>query len=168
MYKRCFLGWLNGLNGGSSRDQDHSFVTDQPVTWLFPGPHLYFHKAPCVNALSPGRPPHLVDANALGQPFALSISQSRNWPPTFPIYGSVEVCFFYLHHVFTFPALCSCLPPGSQYITCKLQNCSDGNRGKPFPGFIIPNSLVVQDEYVFIQVGFICALPPGLASLKDN
>ncbi|PWA25854.1 hypothetical protein CCH79_00001748 [Gambusia affinis] len=40
----------------------------------------------------------------------------------------------------------------SQYITCKLQNCSDGNKGKPFPGFIIPNSLVVQDEYVFIQV----------------
>uniref|UniRef100_A0A3P9M068 PKD domain-containing protein n=2 Tax=Oryzias latipes TaxID=8090 RepID=A0A3P9M068_ORYLA len=40
----------------------------------------------------------------------------------------------------------------SQYVTCKLQNCSDGNKGKPFPGFIIPNSLVVQDEYVFIQV----------------
>ncbi|CAK6953117.1 VPS10 domain-containing receptor SorCS1-like [Scomber scombrus] len=40
----------------------------------------------------------------------------------------------------------------SQYITCKLQNCSDGNKGKPFPGFIIPDSLVVQDEYVFIQV----------------
>ncbi|KAK5608259.1 VPS10 domain-containing receptor SorCS1, partial [Crenichthys baileyi] len=40
----------------------------------------------------------------------------------------------------------------SQYITCKLQNCSDGNKGKPFPGFIISNSLVVQDEYVFIQV----------------
>uniref|UniRef100_A0A8C5HQ82 VPS10 domain-containing receptor SorCS1-like n=1 Tax=Gouania willdenowi TaxID=441366 RepID=A0A8C5HQ82_GOUWI len=40
----------------------------------------------------------------------------------------------------------------SQYITCKLQNCSDGNKSKPFPGFIIPNSLVVQDEYVFIQV----------------
>eukprot|EP00064_Thunnus_orientalis_P007609 superscaffoldBa00000855_g7631 len=46
----------------------------------------------------------------------------------------------------------SCLPTGSQYITCKLQNCSDGNKGKPFPGFIIPDSLVVQDEYVFIQV----------------
>ncbi|MEQ2225552.1 VPS10 domain-containing receptor SorCS1, partial [Ilyodon furcidens] len=40
----------------------------------------------------------------------------------------------------------------SQYITCKLQNCSDGNKSKPFPGFIISNSLVVQDEYVFIQV----------------
>ncbi|KAM4607451.1 VPS10 domain-containing receptor SorCS1-like [Polymixia lowei] len=40
----------------------------------------------------------------------------------------------------------------SQYITCKLQNCSDANKGKPFPGFIIPDSLVVQDEYVFIQV----------------
>uniref|UniRef100_A0A3B4FAF9 VPS10 domain-containing receptor SorCS1-like n=1 Tax=Pundamilia nyererei TaxID=303518 RepID=A0A3B4FAF9_9CICH len=38
------------------------------------------------------------------------------------------------------------------YITCKLQNCSDGNKSKPFPGFIIPDSLVVQDEYVFIQV----------------
>uniref|UniRef100_A0A3Q2QXQ3 Sortilin related VPS10 domain containing receptor 1 n=1 Tax=Fundulus heteroclitus TaxID=8078 RepID=A0A3Q2QXQ3_FUNHE len=51
-----------------------------------------------------------------------------------------------------FSAIFSCLPTGSQYITCKLQNCSDGNKGKPFPGFIIPNSLVVQDEYVFIQV----------------
>ncbi|KAM9809184.1 VPS10 domain-containing receptor SorCS1-like [Syngnathus typhle] len=40
----------------------------------------------------------------------------------------------------------------SQYITCKLQNCSEGNKGKPFAGLIIPNSLVVQDEYVFIQV----------------
>ncbi|KAL2102381.1 hypothetical protein ACEWY4_001549 [Coilia grayii] len=38
------------------------------------------------------------------------------------------------------------------YITCKLQNCSEGNKGKPFPGFIDPNSLVVQDEYVFVQV----------------
>lgn len=92
--KRCFVGWLNGLNGGSSHDQDHSFFTDQPVIWLFSGPHLYFHKAQCVNVLSPGRPPHLVDANAVGQLFALSISQSRNWPPTFRIHGSVEVCFF--------------------------------------------------------------------------
>uniref|UniRef100_A0A3P8SIB2 Sortilin related VPS10 domain containing receptor 1 n=1 Tax=Amphiprion percula TaxID=161767 RepID=A0A3P8SIB2_AMPPE len=57
------------------------------------------------------------------------------------------VCVFVV-----FLALISCLPTGSQYITCKLQNCSDGNKGKPFPGFIIPNSLVVQDEYVFIQV----------------
>ncbi|XP_056147392.1 VPS10 domain-containing receptor SorCS1-like [Lampris incognitus] len=40
----------------------------------------------------------------------------------------------------------------SQYITCKLQNCSETNKSKPFPGFIIPDSLVVQDEYVFIQV----------------
>ncbi|XP_059929103.1 VPS10 domain-containing receptor SorCS1-like isoform X1 [Gadus macrocephalus] len=40
----------------------------------------------------------------------------------------------------------------SQYITCKLQNCSEGNKGKPFPGFIRPDSLVVQDQYVFIQV----------------
>ncbi|XP_016336035.1 VPS10 domain-containing receptor SorCS1 [Sinocyclocheilus anshuiensis] len=38
------------------------------------------------------------------------------------------------------------------YITCKLQNCTDANKGKPFPGYIDPNSLVVQDEYVFVQV----------------
>ncbi|TSK17889.1 VPS10 domain-containing receptor SorCS1 [Bagarius yarrelli] len=38
------------------------------------------------------------------------------------------------------------------YITCKLQNCTETNKGKPFPGYIDPNSLVVQDEYVFVQV----------------
>ncbi|KAK3510616.1 hypothetical protein QTP70_011873 [Hemibagrus guttatus] len=38
------------------------------------------------------------------------------------------------------------------YITCKLQNCTEANKGKPFPGYIDPNSLVVQDEYVFVQV----------------
>ncbi|XP_076004248.1 VPS10 domain-containing receptor SorCS1 [Genypterus blacodes] len=38
------------------------------------------------------------------------------------------------------------------YVTCKLQNCTDTNKGKPFPGYIDPNSLVVQDEYVFVQV----------------
>ncbi|XP_061601825.1 VPS10 domain-containing receptor SorCS1-like isoform X1 [Cololabis saira] len=55
----------------------------------------------------------------------------------------------------------------SQYITCKLQNCSDGNKGKPFPGFIIPNSLVVQDEYVFIQVP-IGGQPVHYVSYKRN
>lgn len=134
------------------------------MAWFFSWPQLYFHKALCVNAPSPGRLPHLVDANALGRLLALSISESLKWPPTFCIYSSVEA-FFHLHYIFTFPALCVCLLPGSQYITCKLQNCSDGNRGKPFPGFIIPNSLVVQDEYVFIQVGFSLQ---SMASLKDN
>ncbi|XP_063050661.1 VPS10 domain-containing receptor SorCS1-like [Engraulis encrasicolus] len=38
------------------------------------------------------------------------------------------------------------------YVTCKLQNCSEGNKGRPFPGHIDPNTLVVQDEYVFVQV----------------
>uniref|UniRef100_A0A8C2K2D6 VPS10 domain-containing receptor SorCS2 n=1 Tax=Cyprinus carpio TaxID=7962 RepID=A0A8C2K2D6_CYPCA len=42
------------------------------------------------------------------------------------------------------------------YVTCKLQNCTDANKGKPFPGYIDPNSLVVQDEYVFI--GFMNCL----------
>nr|XP_055060541.1 VPS10 domain-containing receptor SorCS1 isoform X1 [Misgurnus anguillicaudatus] len=38
------------------------------------------------------------------------------------------------------------------YVTCKVQNCTDANKGKPFPGYIDANSLVVQDEYVFVQV----------------
>uniref|UniRef100_A0A8C9TDQ3 Sortilin related VPS10 domain containing receptor 1 n=1 Tax=Scleropages formosus TaxID=113540 RepID=A0A8C9TDQ3_SCLFO len=41
---------------------------------------------------------------------------------------------------------------GAQYVTCKVQNCTEANKGKPFPGYIDPNSLVVQDEYVFVQV----------------
>ncbi|XP_035256981.1 VPS10 domain-containing receptor SorCS1-like isoform X2 [Anguilla anguilla] len=40
----------------------------------------------------------------------------------------------------------------SQYVTCKVQNCTEANKGKPFPGYIDPNSLVVQDEYAFVQV----------------
>lgn len=46
-----------------------------------------------------------------------------------------------------------CFGAEALYVTCKLQNCSDANKGKPFPGYIDPNSLVVQDEYVFVQVG---------------
>lgn len=51
--------------------------------------------------------------------------------------------------------LCVCVFVGAEalYVTCKLQNCTDANKGKPFPGYIDPNSLVVQDEYVFVQVG---------------
>lgn len=49
--------------------------------------------------------------------------------------------------------VCLCLGAEALYVTCKLQNCSDANKGKPFPGYIDPNSLVVQDEYVFVQVG---------------
>lgn len=52
-------------------------------------------------------------------------------------------------------AVCVCVCVGAEalYVTCKLQNCTDANKGKPFPGYIDPNSLVVQDEYVFVQVG---------------
>lgn len=46
-----------------------------------------------------------------------------------------------------------CVEAEALYVTCKLQNCTDSNKGKPFPGYIDPNSLVVQDEYVFVQVG---------------
>uniref|UniRef100_A0A672TFU4 VPS10 domain-containing receptor SorCS2 n=1 Tax=Sinocyclocheilus grahami TaxID=75366 RepID=A0A672TFU4_SINGR len=49
-------------------------------------------------------------------------------------------------------ALCLVVVAEALYVTCKLQNCTEANKGKPFPGYIDPNSLVVQDEYVFVQV----------------
>ncbi|KAF6714347.1 VPS10 domain-containing receptor SorCS3, partial [Oryzias melastigma] len=44
-------------------------------------------------------------------------------------------------------------PDGNvQYITCRAQMCTEGNRNYPFPGFIDISSLIVQDDYIFIQV----------------
>uniref|UniRef100_A0A8C7Y993 VPS10 domain-containing receptor SorCS2 n=1 Tax=Oryzias sinensis TaxID=183150 RepID=A0A8C7Y993_9TELE len=56
------------------------------------------------------------------------------------------------------------------YVTCKLQNCTDSNKGKPFPGYIDPNSLVVQDEYVHSQRTFPSAAKGELhvISTDDN
>lgn len=45
-----------------------------------------------------------------------------------------------------------CLFPGAQYVRCRAQRCTDGNRQYLFPGHVDTNSLVVQDEYVFTQV----------------
>uniref|UniRef100_A0A8C5R5H3 Sortilin related VPS10 domain containing receptor 1 n=1 Tax=Leptobrachium leishanense TaxID=445787 RepID=A0A8C5R5H3_9ANUR len=40
----------------------------------------------------------------------------------------------------------------SQYIVCRIHNCSETVRAKPFPGNIDANSLIVQDEYAFVQL----------------
>ncbi|KAL2102436.1 hypothetical protein ACEWY4_001604 [Coilia grayii] len=40
----------------------------------------------------------------------------------------------------------------AQYVTCRAQSCSEANRHYPFTGYIETNSLVVQDDYMFIQV----------------
>lgn len=40
-----------------------------------------------------------------------------------------------------------------QYVTCRAQMCTEANRNYPFPGYIDISSLVVQDDYIFIQVG---------------
>ncbi|XP_045147359.1 VPS10 domain-containing receptor SorCS1, partial [Echinops telfairi] len=40
----------------------------------------------------------------------------------------------------------------SQYLSCRMQNCTETNRNKPFPGYIDPDSLIVQDDYVFVQL----------------
>lgn len=39
-----------------------------------------------------------------------------------------------------------------QYVTCRAQMCTEANRNYPFPEYIEISSLVVQDDYVFIQV----------------
>ncbi|CAM4476656.1 unnamed protein product [Leuciscus chuanchicus] len=39
-----------------------------------------------------------------------------------------------------------------QYVTCRAQACSESSKTHPFSGYIETNSLVVQDEYVFVQV----------------
>lgn len=41
---------------------------------------------------------------------------------------------------------------GAQYVKCRAQRCTEGNRQYLFPGHVDTNSLVVQDEYVFTQV----------------
>uniref|UniRef100_A0A8C7TW62 PKD domain-containing protein n=1 Tax=Oncorhynchus mykiss TaxID=8022 RepID=A0A8C7TW62_ONCMY len=38
-----------------------------------------------------------------------------------------------------------------QYVTCRALTCSEPNRNYPFPGYIDISSLVVQDDYMFIQ-----------------
>lgn len=45
-----------------------------------------------------------------------------------------------------------CLFLGAQYVKCRAQRCTEGNRQYLFPGHVDTNSLVVQDEYVFTQV----------------
>uniref|UniRef100_A0A8C1UGC8 PKD domain-containing protein n=1 Tax=Cyprinus carpio TaxID=7962 RepID=A0A8C1UGC8_CYPCA len=40
----------------------------------------------------------------------------------------------------------------THYVTCRAQACSESSRTYPFSGYIETNSLVVQDEYVFVQV----------------
>uniref|UniRef100_A0A8C6TPL3 Sortilin related VPS10 domain containing receptor 3 n=1 Tax=Neogobius melanostomus TaxID=47308 RepID=A0A8C6TPL3_9GOBI len=43
-------------------------------------------------------------------------------------------------------------PSHVQYVTCRALLCSEPNREYPFPGYVDINSLIVQDDYIFIQV----------------
>lgn len=54
--------------------------------------------------------------------------------------------------VINFWLISFCLFPGAQYVKCRAQRCTEGNRQYLFPGHVDTNSLVVQDEYVFTQV----------------
>uniref|UniRef100_A0A672RUV8 VPS10 domain-containing receptor SorCS3-like n=1 Tax=Sinocyclocheilus grahami TaxID=75366 RepID=A0A672RUV8_SINGR len=48
--------------------------------------------------------------------------------------------------------LCVCCLTEMQYITCRAQKCSEEGRQYPFSGRIDTNSLVVQDQYIFLQL----------------
>ncbi|KAI2668216.1 VPS10 domain-containing receptor SorCS3 [Labeo rohita] len=48
-----------------------------------------------------------------------------------------------------------------QYVTCRAQACSESSRTYPFSGYIETNSLVVQDEYVFVQDMHIVSTDQG-------
>lgn len=40
----------------------------------------------------------------------------------------------------------------AHYLTCRIQECAETTRSGPFARSIDISSLVVQDEYIFIQV----------------
>lgn len=60
------------------------------------------------------------------------------------VWSEITVIYFWL--------ISFCLFPGAQYVKCRAQRCTEGNRQYLFPGHVDTNSLVVQDEYVFTQV----------------
>lgn len=45
----------------------------------------------------------------------------------------------------------------THYLTCRIQECSETKRSGPFSRSIDVSSLVVQDEYIFIQVRWLPA-----------
>ncbi|KAA0711034.1 VPS10 domain-containing receptor [Triplophysa tibetana] len=56
-----------------------------------------------------------------------------------------------------------------QYITCRAQKCSEEGRQYPFSGRIDTNSLVVQDQYIFLQDMHIVSTDEGqvLAAVQE-
>lgn len=54
---------------------------------------------------------------------------------------------------------CPCSPiADTHYLTCRIQECSETKRSGPFSRSIDVSSLVVQDEYIFIQVRWLPAI----------
>lgn len=47
---------------------------------------------------------------------------------------------------------CCCPVSDAHYLTCRIQECAETTRSGPFARSIDISSLVVQDEYIFIQV----------------
>lgn len=161
-----FWNHLNWLDGGSPCLKGHSFFKGPAVTWFFSWPQLYFHKAPCVNAPSLGRLPHLVDVNAQGWLFASSISESCNWPPTSCISGSVEafssaLCIYICNALFLFT---------SRVTVHNLQTPELlwWKQGQALPWIYHPQFPGGPGWVRFHPGGFFFFKLQRLASLKDN
>ena len=64
--------------------------------------------------------------------------------PLFQFYLINNCCFLFLS-----------VPVGYLYVTCLIQNCSDKMVTAQFLGKIDHNSLLVQDDYIFVKVNNI-------------
>uniref|UniRef100_A0AAR2KKJ9 PKD domain-containing protein n=1 Tax=Pygocentrus nattereri TaxID=42514 RepID=A0AAR2KKJ9_PYGNA len=77
-----------------------------------------------------------------------SIDFGRKW---ILVHERVTPGRFYCYNTHMLMCVCVCVPV-MQYVTCRAQRCSEGNRQYPFTSRIDTNSLVVQDEYIFLQL----------------
>lgn len=63
--------------------------------------------------------------------------------------------------------MCPCSPVAdTHYLTCRIQECSETKRSGPFSRSIDVSSLVVQDEYIFIQVPWLHTSETGILSAQ--
>uniref|UniRef100_A0A3Q3JX12 PKD domain-containing protein n=1 Tax=Monopterus albus TaxID=43700 RepID=A0A3Q3JX12_MONAL len=92
----------------------------------------YSHDSKLYSSMDFGRKWQLVHDNVM--------------PGRFYWYDYVNPIFEHVHN----PVLSE--GSSAQYVKCRAQRCTEGNRQYLFPGHVDTNSLVVQDEYVFTQV----------------
>uniref|UniRef100_A0A803YJ55 Sortilin related VPS10 domain containing receptor 3 n=1 Tax=Meleagris gallopavo TaxID=9103 RepID=A0A803YJ55_MELGA len=133
--RKCF--YINGILISSSSDIESSILisSDEGATYQkyrlnFYIQSLLFHPKQEEWILAYSLDQKLYSSTDFGRKWQL-IQQAPVWP------------FF----------MCTYSPiTDTHYLTCRIQECSETKRSGPFSRSIDINSLVVQDEYIFIQV----------------